>query len=81
MRAYTFSIREQGDMYDTGHHQTVFNKDGSPVYEVQNLNDCPEDAIIGRKLVDAIDYIQAVQYGINLAKLGYDGVAWEWREN
>jgi hypothetical protein len=44
------------------------------LFSVCNLSECPEDAIIGRDLFDAYDYIRAVRYGIELAKQGYDEV-------
>lgn len=43
-------------------------------FSVYNLDECPEDAIIGRELFDASDYLRAVRYGIELAKQGYDSV-------
>lgn len=36
-----------------------------------DLNEAPEDAIIGRDLFDAEDYLAAVRFGIALGKLGY----------
>jgi hypothetical protein len=44
------------------------------LFGVCNLNECPEDAIIGRDLFDAYDFLKAVRYGIKLAKQGYDEV-------
>ena len=46
-------------------------------FSVSNLSECPEDAIIGRDLFDASDYLRAVKYGIALAKQGYDDVEYE----
>ena len=43
-------------------------------FSVHNLADCPEDAIIGRDLFDASDWIDAVKYGMELAKQGYDEI-------
>ena len=39
-----------------------------------NLDEHPEDAIISRDLFSASQYLQAVRYGIELAKQGYDNV-------
>lgn len=40
-------------------------------FRAYNMNECPEDAIIGRDLFDGYDYINAVKYGLKLAKDGY----------
>lgn len=37
---------------------------------VSDLYECPEDAIIGRDLVDCNDIQYWIQYGYNAAKLG-----------
>lgn len=50
------------------------NDEEKALFRVCNLNECPEDAIIGRDLFDAHDYLKAVRYGIELAKQGYDEV-------
>ena len=50
------------------------NNEEKCLFSVCNLNECPEDAIIGRDLFDADDYLKAVRYGIELAKQGYDEV-------
>ena len=55
--------------------ESVVDKDtGRCLYYVNNLNECPEDAIIGRDLFDGSDWVEAVRYGIELAKQGYDGI-------
>ena len=46
-------------------------------FRVYNLSECPEDAIIGRDLFDADDYLRAVKYGMKLAQQGYDDVEYE----
>lgn len=59
--------------YDGVAYEQVSDESKS-LFSVCNLNECPEDAIIGRDLFDANDYIEAVRYGIELAKQGYDEV-------
>lgn len=44
------------------------------VFSAWNLNECPEDAVIGRDLFDEKDFIKAVKLGMELAKQGYDDV-------
>ena len=41
------------------------------VFSVLNLNECTEDAVIGRDLFDEQDFINAVKLGIKLAQEGY----------
>lgn len=52
-----------------------FQRVTSPVdpriyYHVGNLNECPEDAIIGRDLFSAYDWLDAVRLGMQLAREG-----------
>lgn len=72
---YKFYIEEQED-YDSGRvgYQKVSNEEGKHLFSVWNLTECPEDAIIGRDLFDASDYINAVRFGMELAKVGYDDI-------
>lgn len=39
-------------------------------YYVNNLNECPEDAILGRDLVSAYEWLDAVRLGMELAREG-----------
>ena len=41
------------------------------VYFVQDLYDCPEDAVVGRNLIDAYQLIAFINYGIELGMKGY----------
>ena len=50
-------------------------------FSCHNLDECPEDAIIGRDLFDANDYLNAVEFGMKLAKQGYDGIEVENKES
>lgn len=59
--------------YDGITYEQVNNEEKC-LFSVYNLNECPEDAIIGRDLFDAYDYLKAIRYGIELAKQGYDEV-------
>lgn len=63
----------ESDKYDGVYYQRVKDEIGT-CFAVSNLDACPEDAIIGRDLFDAYDYLEAVRYGMNLAKQGYDEV-------
>lgn len=46
------------------------------MFSVYDLTECPEDATIYRDLFNSADYLSAVQYGIELAKQGYDEVGY-----
>ena len=71
------------DPYYTGSHNLQWDYDNfKGEFNVWNLNDCPEDAIIDRDLFDAYDFIHAVEFGMNLARKGYTKIKLtEIREN
>ena len=71
-------VYEDVDYYDTVESQDLFDGD-KKLFSVYNLSECPEDAIIGRDLFTADDYVKAVEYGMKLAKEGYTGVSVEYR--
>lgn len=68
---YEFQATYQTDEYDFASGVDLFNKEDNMVFSVWNLNECPEDAIIGRDLFDEHDFIKAVQLGMKLAQEGY----------
>lgn len=49
-------------------------------FSVSNLCECPEDAIIGRDLFDADDYLRAVRTGMRLAQEGYTDLDVEYNK-
>lgn len=70
------TINEEEDKYDPIiYAQDVSCEDEPQVrYSVYNLIDCPEDAIIGRDLVSAEEYIKILELGMALGRKGYDCV-------
>lgn len=76
-RMKTLEVFERNDC-DTGYisSQTIWDGDAEK-FTVVNLSECPEDAIIERDLFNAKDYLEAVKYGIELAKNGYTDVELE----
>lgn len=62
--------------YDTcgDRRQSIKDDENDLGFGVCNLYECPEDAMIGRALFDAEDYIRTLNKGIELAKKGYDKV-------
>lgn len=80
MKTLTLKVYEDTDRYDDyiRGQEVYYNEDGINIdFSAYNLNECPEDAIIGRDLFDAYDYIRALNKGIELAKMGYDSVTAE----
>ena len=60
---------------DENRQQTVWSEDVNTVrFRVYDLTECPEDAIIGRDLFNAHDYIRAIKTGMELAVMGYTNV-------
>lgn len=53
-------------------HNVYIN--GENVFNAYDLDECPEDAIIGRDLFDGYDFIEAVKYGMELAREGYTDI-------
>lgn len=66
-------LYEERNRYEGTCYQEISDELGCR-FSVSNLGECPEDAMIGRELFDASDYLRAVRYGIELAKQGYDEV-------
>lgn len=72
-----FKLVEEEDEYNgITSSQTVYDGDKT-VFDVWNLEECPEDAIIDRSLFNAFDWLRAVKYGIELAQQGYTNVGFE----
>lgn len=72
-----FKLVEEEDEYNSiTSSQTVYDGDKT-VFDVWNLEECPEDAIIDRSLFNAFDWLRAVKYGIELARQGYTNVGFE----
>lgn len=51
--------------------------DNHVIFSCSNLDDCPEDAIIGRDLFDGYDYIKAIEFGMKLVQEGYTEIELE----
>lgn len=60
--------------------ESVRDESGQEVFGVSGFEECPEDAIIGRGLVDANDYLKYLRQGIKLAQEGYTDVAADWQK-
>ena len=71
-------IKNYPDKYhgdDYIYRQEVIDAEtGKTIYSVQDLTDCPEDAIICRDLVSAYDFVDFVKLGIRLGIAGYNDI-------
>lgn len=68
----TLTQRPRYDGYGVEFQKLEWNHDGfKDSFLVNDLCECPEDAIIGRDLFDADDFIYAVRLGMDLRDKGY----------
>jgi hypothetical protein len=76
MKEFELKMTERSDEYEGVTSQKVWsdNPEEKVCFRVCNLCECPEDAIIGRDLFDANDFIRAVELGFRIAKRGYDKI-------
>ena len=65
---------------DGWRRESICDTENGIKFSVQNLDDCPEDAIIGRSLFDSYDYIKALNKGIELAGRGYTEIIGKYVE-
>ena len=72
----TFELKRTDNNAWDGRVQKVWsdNTEEYVYFDVCDLNECPEDAIIGRNLFTADDFIEAVKLGFRIAKHGYDEI-------
>ena len=70
-KTYDFQAQYETDSDDFAVGVSVFDKNDNMVFSVWNLNECPEDAVIGRDLFDEQDFINAVKLGMKLAQEWY----------
>lgn len=54
--------------------------DRKKLYEVSDLSECPEDAIIGRALLSGDEVLDLVKLGMNYSKMGYDEIEYDYLE-
>lgn len=75
-KVYKVIVNQEKDEYDGVCWEFIDND--MMQFHVSNLCECPEDAIIGRSLFDADDYIRAVRTGMRLAQYGYTELGVEY---
>lgn len=87
-KPFIFTLSEHFDEYKYGIDYQKLKFDNAPFSGVRtfyDLSECPEDAIIGRSLFDAGDFLNAVKLGFMIAQNGYTRIAvnhipWEEEE-
>lgn len=79
---YPITVRSYVDPYYHYRYraQEILDPHGKFIFTVGDLNECPEDAILGRSLFDAGNFIDAVRVGIQLAKDGYEDLEVSYEE-
>lgn len=77
-KLFNVVVNQEVDEYDGVCYQCINND--MLAFSVHNLCECPEDAIIGRDLFDADDYIRAVKTGMRLAQEGYTDIDVEYKK-
>lgn len=82
MKVLNLTCVQNIDEYDGVKGQELYcdTDDVKVSYSVYNLNECPEDAILGRELFTAEDFIKALALGMQLAKNGYTDIAVKYVE-
>lgn len=65
-KTYQFNAEYQTDDLDFAVGVSLFDQNDNMVFSAWNLNECPEDAVIGRDLFDEKDFIKAVKLGMEL---------------
>lgn len=81
-----FIIKVSDNYSDDHRRQEAWsdNEDIKISFSVCDLSDCPEDAIIGRDLFTVDDFVEVLNLGFNIAKLGYNDIVIEeeeWSDN
>lgn len=73
-----FKMHEEGEAYYDLSQDVYDSDNGKYIYGVYDMAcNCPEDAVIYRDLVSAHQWLDIVNYGIELAKQGYDKAEFE----
>jgi len=61
-------VVEEGEEFGETSHEVFVN--GESKWHIHSLSECPEDAIIGRDLIDGFDLLAAIKLGYEAAKRG-----------
>lgn len=65
---------EEEDRWTVRGHSLIDGITGNVLEEEYNMEDCPEDAIIGRGLHHLDSFIDGIKFGIKIAKQVYEGI-------
>lgn len=56
------------------YQEVIDVENNKQLFSACDLTETPEDCTLFRDLFNAWDYIEAIEYGMNLAKEGYDEI-------
>lgn len=57
--------------------EEIENEEEGIDFYVSDLDECPEDAVLGRDLFCADDYVRALEKGMELARKGYTKIVFD----
>lgn len=80
MKLHVNIIEETDHWGDVIGEEVICEAEPDVRYSVYDLTDCPEDAIIGRNLVSASEYLNILKLGMRLAFDGYTDIEIEYGE-
>lgn len=69
-RVYSYTMKYQGDEYDDGYREWLITPEGTVPFCAKNIEELC-DAVVGRDIFSARDYVDAVNDGIMLGRMGY----------
>ncbi len=69
-RVYCYTMKYRGDEFDENYAEWLVTPDGTSPFFVRNIEEAC-DAVVGRELFTARDYVDAVNDGIALGRMGY----------
>lgn len=69
-RVYSYTMKYQGDEFDEGYSEWLVTPEGAVPFCAKNIEELC-DAIVGREIFSARDYVDAVNDGIELGRMGY----------
>ena len=71
---YVVNFSDNGE-YENHCQRVWSNNDDEEInFYAYDLDGCPEDAVIGRDIFDGNDFIDVLELGFRIAKLGYDEI-------
>lgn len=70
-RMYDLTLHTCGLEWDGDYYEWLVDTDDKEVFSARNLCHCPQEAIVGRGVFGASDYVRVLNEGIRLGREGY----------